>query len=264
MIDDFKKRVVHSTRGIFVADDIAIGLGIAALAGGAGMAGSMASKKKKPLEYKFQADPYYNQAQSKLFPFYSNMLEGNIPEYYKSLGEWNSPELENIIGLGVRDTSKAVSEGLTRRGISRGGIGLASTAPAIADMTTNLRFNSLQNAQANRMKFLGIGSQGLETVGNMALANQAQMNNLGFDMARLNWQNDLTQQANDEAMWGNLASSGIGIAGNIYGINKYTDAMKSGQVPNTTNSPLGSVTGDGLLSTEDMLRKITNPHITSF
>lgn len=165
----------------------------------------------------FWKDPYYNKTQDELYGFGSNLLKGEMPEYYRPIGESGGPELENLISMGSRDTSKAIMEHAAKVG-NRGGV--TRLAPAIADVSTKLRYQDMERALKGRAGFLNLGTEMLGGVRGAGLYNQGQrneynLNKANFDMKQEMYQDE--QDAGDDGFWSDILSSGIGAAATIFG-----------------------------------------------
>jgi hypothetical protein len=171
----------------------------------------------------FYTDPLYSAGQSQLYDFGSNLLSGDIPSYYKAIGETGSKEFEDMLALTTRDTTKAVNENLVRRGISRGGLGASISAKTTADTSTKLRWQDYARALQGKQYLM---SAGLNTIGNVtsnALSYGGQKNQYNLSSAELALG---VQKANQEAaakrnaMWSQIATSAIGLiaSGGLSGI----------------------------------------------
>lgn len=162
----------------------------------------------------FYSDPLYQKTQDILFPFGEDLLAGQPNEYYAPIGETGSPEFENMLALTNRDTSKAVSENLVRRGISRGGLGLSIAAKTAADTSTKLRWEDYLRAMTGKEFLLSTGSNMLSNVLQGALSMGGQKNQYNISKAELSL---AVQKANQEmanqrnAMWGQIAQTAIGL-----------------------------------------------------
>jgi hypothetical protein len=182
----------------------------------------------------FYTDKYYTSSQETLLPFASSLLQGNIPDYYKGIGEYGGAELESILGLVNRDTTKAVNENLVRRGISRSGVGASSIAKATADASTNLRWSDYQRALTGRQNLLNLGVNTMSGVGTSGLnygnsLNQYSLNKAGIetDIAKTNYQIEANKKAQEDAMWASILSSTIGAAGSVVGMGMLGSALGS-------------------------------------
>jgi hypothetical protein len=199
----------------------------------------------------FYNDPLYQQSQGVLFPFGTNMLSGNLPDYYKPIGETGGTEFNNMLALMNRDTTTAVNENMTRRNISRGGLGANIIAKAVADNSTKLRWEDYSRALTGKQNLLNLGLNTVSNVGSNALNYMGQKNNfnmsaagLQFDASKFNSQIQQQQEAQKNAMWSQILSSVIGGASNLYGMGQLTKALGSAnQIGSTASTGLNSSLG---------------------
>lgn len=168
----------------------------------------------------FVTDPKYTDAQNVLFPFGTNMLAGNVPDYYKSIGEYGGAELSNILGSVSKDITKAVDENLVRRNISRSGVGAEAVAGAVGSKSAELRWNDYLRAMEGKKYLLATGLDTVSNVRNSALdygnsQNSYNMQKAGlqFNIATGNAQLKAQEAARSAQMW----SSIIGAAGTVAG-----------------------------------------------
>ena len=189
----------------------------------------------------YYSDPYYGKTQEELFPFYSNLLKGDIPDYYKGIGEWGGSELEKIIGMGERDITKSISEDFVRRKVS-GGLGADVIAKSVGDLGTKLRWDDYIRAISGRKDLLNIGTSGLEGVRSAGITEGGMRNRFNLDIAGMEMEIgkfDVTredqQKAYEDAMWKEMIGDIISLGGNI-GLRAYSG----------TQSPsLGSASSGG-------------------
>jgi len=158
-------------------------------------------------------DPYYQKTQDKLFGYGTDILEGNLPDFYSSLGRTGSPAFKEMLALVNRDTARAVNENLVRRNITRGGVGVSSIAKATADVGSKLRFEDF--LRANREK-AGLLTTGLNTVSGVRSAalditgkrNQFNLGRTELELGRAGMMDEA--EAAQNQMWSDILSSAIG------------------------------------------------------
>lgn len=177
-------------------------------------------------------DPFVGKTQNDLYDMGSKLMSGNIPSYFKPIGEIGGPELENVISMATRDTSKALTEHAARVG-NRGGIN--RLAPAIADTSTNLRYQDLLRALQGRAGFLNTGSEMLGGVRSAAITEGANRNSFDMEKAKLTEESSRYEQqradakkAARNAMYTQILSAGIGGASNLYGMGILSKALSAG------------------------------------
>ena len=241
----YNSKPVDIKRRVFGVDDLALILGMGAMAGGAYGMGSMSKKKDSGVNLPaYYEDPYYTQSQGQLFPFYSDLLAGKPNSYYAPIGEWGGKELEDLIGLSTRDITNSVSSDLAGKNMSRSGLAAEAIGSKVGDLSTKLRWDDYTRALTGRMNLLNIGSTGMGNVRSAAITNQANKNsyNLGSGQLQLGiQQNEQKQSDSEAAMWGEILGSGVSAGTNLYGYNMLSDAMKSGSVPTSVTGKMGSI-----------------------
>lgn len=177
--------------------------------------GGGSSKVSEVAMPEFYTDEYFTKTQSNLYDYGSNILSGNLNDFYSSLGQSNSQEFQDMLAMVNRDTAKAVNENLVRRGISRSGVGLSSTAKAAADASTSARYSDYLQSKNEKMNLLGTGLNTLQGVGSNALQYGTSKNQFNTNITNLKMQQAAAQDAADaeeNSMWSSLISSGIGAA----------------------------------------------------
>lgn len=178
------------------------------------------------LNYDYQTDPLYQSSQGTLSPFYTSMLKGDINSYYSPIGEIGGGQFENMLNMAVRDTTRGVNEGMASKGLARSGLSAAALAPVIANTSGTLRYNDFLRALEGRKGFLNTATSGLEGVRSSALSNQQDINRIGYDVAKTNFSAEQEREAQEQAMWTSILSSGIGAVGNIAGMGMLGNIMK--------------------------------------
>ncbi len=98
----------------------------------------------------FTQDPFFAKSQEALFPFGASILEGNIPDYFKDIGEFGGEAFEDILGLTQRDVSKSILEDQARKK-SRSGRGTNILARTMGDITKKLQIEYLMRYVQVRM-----------------------------------------------------------------------------------------------------------------
>lgn len=230
----------------------AIGAGVGMAAGPIGILGGVAlggalgglfgGKKKKdepsiweqmalkyfPEEYEVQDD--YTETQSYLKELGYDLLEGDIPDYYKPIGETGGPEFEAVVDRGITDISRSIWDDIAAKGISRGGVGTTAIGQSVAPFVQNMRMQDWTRAMNSRAGFFDTGVGITENARTSAL-NMTNMQNtwnlnrfnslLGRGQADTNLQ--ATQASNRSSMWGEMASSAMGAAGTYFGMKASSD-----------------------------------------
>jgi hypothetical protein len=166
----------------------------------------------------FKPDEFYQKSQNLLFPLGSDLLKGIIPEYYADIGKAGGTDFEKMLDLTTRDITTSVNEGLAKRNLGRGGLGLSIASKAVADATTKLRWSDFQRAIAGKEGLLTTGLNTMAGVRSGALSNQGQTNEFSLGATKLSLeqaQYEDEQAAQENAMWGQLLKAGISAAATI-------------------------------------------------
>ena len=162
-------------------------------------------------------DPLFGKTQADQYELGSNLLKGNIPEYFRPIGEVGGSELESVIAMGSRDIQKASLEHAAAVG-NRGGV--SRLGPAVADMTSKLRYADFVRAMSGRESFLNTGTGIIGGVRNAAFGNQSATNDFNLNTTKLGMEQDdqeAKRKAAKQAMYTQILSSAIGAAGTIGG-----------------------------------------------
>ena len=153
----------------------------------------------------YYTDPYFTQSQDLLFPFYSDILKGDIPDYYAPIGEWGGKEFEDFMGYMEKGITKGVTEDLARRKV-RGARGGDIIAKAVGDIRSKYSYEDMLRGLKGRESLLGVGTSGMEGVRSSALAYGSDKSRYDLDVAKLEEQDNLAK----DKMWTDILSSVIG------------------------------------------------------
>ncbi len=155
----------------------AIGAGSAAYAGHQSRkATKSAAGRLDALQY--MEDPDYTETQASLKKLGLGLLEGNVPDYYKSIGEAGGKEFEDMLGLTTRDIKTAVAESYAASGRARGGNLAAASAGAVADTALKARYEDYNRSLVGKESLLNKGISVTEGVRETAFGEQTQRNQL--------------------------------------------------------------------------------------
>lgn len=167
----------------------------------------------------YYSDPSYVETQKALKDLGLGLLDGKIPDYYKSIGETGGQEFEDMLGLTTRDITKSAMETSAASGRARGGNLPAVTAGSIADAALKARYSDYNRALAGKQDLLNLG---VSTTTGVRGAGQVE----GQLRNKFNWQDydaqvqerayqDMKEAQEDAAlgeMIGTIASIGLGAA----------------------------------------------------
>lgn len=162
-----------------------------------GIAGGLlgGKKKKAPDVAPYYEDPNFNSVQTFLKDYFQNILQGNIPDYYRAIGE---PASSGLMGDYVSEATKDIfAKDLEARAMTgRGRTGISSGALERAgNISGVLRYNDYLRAMQGREDLLGLGYSGESGVRDAAAWNQNQKN--AYQLGK--WQADMaTYQSNEQ------------------------------------------------------------------
>lgn len=193
-------------------------IGAAAISSKGGKGGGSNASQYDPGEYDIR--PEYEEAQKYMKELGIDIMGGNLPDYYKPIGEYGGPELEGVIGKAKGDISENVQTDIARRGVSRGGVGATAIGKATADILPGLRYADYERAMGARRGLLGLGVETMSNVKTGEFNVQQAQNQYLMDRFRTyagvsgqQAQLEQQQQAARSGMWQQMASSGIGAVG---------------------------------------------------
>lgn len=203
----------------------------------------------------YYTSPEYVETQNVLKGVAYNTLAGEFPEYYKPIGEYGGEDFENILGS-IRsdvttDVSRSVQEDLTRRGVSRGGLGTAATSMAVAeamgDIESNLRYSDYERALDARGDLFGIGVSTLADVRTSALSEQNAYNQyqLGGFSGQLKSYQQQQEGAEDEGeWWGQLLGVGSSLVSSYLSNNSNSSGSDASSLINWDTASVYDMSGD--------------------
>lgn len=130
----------------------------------------------------FTPDPTYTAQQAFLQPYSMGLLSGNnIPAYYQSIGQQNSPQFQSALALSNKQIGTSAAEGMALSGTGRSGLLPQVTAQAVGDNTAALSYQDFLNSNAGKEFLMGQGQQASNSVMSGALTNQSQENTYNLD-----------------------------------------------------------------------------------
>lgn len=207
----------------------------------------------------YEYDQYYLDSQEYLNDITKGFLDGDIPDFYRSLVETGSPEFENYLSMVNRDTTKAAEESAAARGVTRAGVTDAAIAKANADVSAQYRYQDFIASQAGKEKFLNLGISGQEGVRNAGYQTQVNKNDyrkwkastaLAAANAQLGYQYRNDQDT--QSYYSSLLGSGMELAGTVAG--QYFNGKSSSPSSYSYTSPQGSASPYSLNSMNAGLR----------
>ncbi len=164
----------------------------------------------------YTEDPNYRQTQDFLQPYGENILNGNIPDYYKSIGEPNSQQFQDYLNLSNRDISQGAAEAAAKSGRGRGGSLASVTAQAIGDNSAKLRYTDFLNSQNGKQFLLQQGrgiTEGVRGAGQTEGANVNNFNLKNYDNAYKAYQDEVAADNANSAAMGKAVGTVVGGVG---------------------------------------------------
>lgn len=167
----------------------------------------------------FAVDPAFAETQGFLKDFGMDILKGDVPEYYKGIGETGGKAFEDMLDLTKRDITKSTQETLAASGRARGGQLPASTAKAVGDVSIKARFDDYLRSLAGKQSLLSTGvgvTEGVRSAGAVESAAKRRFDVQKFDSEIDERNFQVAKQAEEDAQFGQLigtiASMGMGAA----------------------------------------------------
>ncbi len=162
----------------------------------------------------FQEDPDYRETQDYLKALGINILEGDIPDYYKSIGETGGKEFEDYLNLLKGDVQAGVESSMAAAGRT-GGVVASQTAEKVGRLSTEARFQDYARALQGKEFLLGTGQNITEGVRGAGQAQQAQANQFKLNATEIDLRKRLGLDEQDlaggEAL-GKMLEMGLGAA----------------------------------------------------
>src|SRR3990167_4988842 len=132
----------------------------------------------------FFEDPYFMRNQGRLEALGTDFLGGNIPDYYKPIGESGSPQFEDMMRLNTEDIQRTGYESAARMG-TRGGATQSNIMKNVRSMAVPLRWADFTRAIEGRKGLLDTGVNAITGVRNAGLQFGGQKNEFNLGTARM-------------------------------------------------------------------------------
>lgn len=242
--------------GIFKSIKKGIGAGFAGLAPFA-LSKLMGGDNESNLEGfqipTFEEDPDYRETQNYLKDLGIDILGGDIPDYYKGIGEAGGAEFENMLSLLKGDIQSATEASFAATGRSGGVVG-SVVAEKTGRLATEARYNDFLRSLEGKGFLFQQGRGITEGVRAAGQAQQAQVNAFSLDRSGLDLNKRLgldQQDAAEGEAFGKMLEMGLGAAagyltggpvGAVVGAAggfDYTDLLKKDEVSKTKTLQAG-------------------------
>ena len=181
----------------------------------------------------FEESEDFTEIQASQKKLGQGILQGDVPDYFKAIGETGGQEFEDMLALTNRDINTSVAEAQAKGGIVRGGQFAAATAKATADSSITARYNDYQRSLQGKEYLFGQGQDIVNRVSSNAY-NDA-INRTNFNINKNNALNTLDYKKADTksqemaSYMGILSSlsSTVGNIGSSGGFGKIKNKTKS-------------------------------------
>lgn len=135
------------------------------------------SKVNFPATPTYYTDPNFSGTQSFLKNYSEDILKGNIPDYYKGIGQTMDPALmkDYVYGIGSdvqgRELAQQALSGRARTGMSN------NTIAQVGQLSAGARMQDYMNSLEGKKWLMNTGMSGEQSVGNAAFNNMGAQNN---------------------------------------------------------------------------------------
>ena len=164
----------------------------------------------------FQPDTSYTGASNALSTLGTNILSGNLPSFYSSLGKANSPAFQGMLANTIGQTNNASAQQAAASGTDRSGVAATAAAAGLSNVIPQMTYNDFLNSQSQQTGLLSMGSGLEQNVASMGLTNQEQVNNFAQSKFQEQMQqaaaNEQYKQQNAGAL-GSAIGTGVGAVG---------------------------------------------------
>lgn len=124
-------------------------------------------------------DPLYTSSQSSLDKLGSGLLNGDVPDYYKSIGDFDSPQFQAMLNSVKGQTMQGAQEASAISGTGRSGVAVTASNNALNSVIPQLTYADYLRAVQGRGNLLDTGINTEQGVRNSA-QNQQQFDT-GFN-----------------------------------------------------------------------------------
>lgn len=102
-------------------------------------------------------DPLYTSSQSSLNQIGSGLLSGNIPDYYKSIGDFDSPQFQAMLNSVKGQIMQGSQESSAINGTGRSGVATTASNNALNQVVPQLTYQDYLRAMQGRGALLDTG-----------------------------------------------------------------------------------------------------------
>lgn len=161
-------------------------------------------------------DPLYTSSQSSLNTLGSGLINGDVPDYYKSIGDFDSPQFEAMLNSVKGQVMQGSQEANAIAGTGRSGVGVTASNNALNSILPQLTYQDYTRALAGRGALLDAGINTEQGVRSSA-QNQQQFdtnfneNIYNDQINQASLENTFKQQSAGQI--GQLIGTGVGAVG---------------------------------------------------
>lgn len=214
-------RILNNNRGswgiVAAASVAAIKVGSSAYA--AHEAGKASSRVEGQQYPEFFEDPEFNEAQERLSGLGEDLLEGDVPDFYRDIGKQGGPTFEKFLNMTNADISKSVLESAAATGRSGGAV-QSMTAEAVGKSSTKLRYQDYLNSVQGKKWLMEMGVDITSDVRKAGFDREAGRNEFNVGEAEYDFKQNKYLDESDILLgkmegdaWGGVLNSISGIAG---------------------------------------------------
>ncbi len=188
----------------------------------------------------FFENPNFNETQEFLKSLGIDILGGDVPEYFKAIGETGSQEFEDVLDLAKRDVGRSILDSAAITGRGRGGGVQSQIAEELSDLSIEARFKDFERSLGGKQFLFQQGRGITEGVRSAAFNREAAVNNFNIGAATRALEAERYDAAKNEqaaGATGQLVGQGVGAVLDFFKKKKGTD------VPTTTGTTSTSKLG---------------------
>ena len=193
----------------------------------------------------FEENENFNEMQTVLKDLGVNLLKGDIPDFYKEIGQAGGKEFEKYLDLSKAEIGESVLESSAATG-RRGGSVQSITAEKVGEADTKARYANYLNAIQGKQYLLNKGTDLTTGVRTAASGRESRLNNYGLKAAGMDLDYRNAQDRSDMALGEAEGQALASLTGSVTdGITSFSGLL--GKIPKKTPTKVpGSVKGKTL------------------
>ena len=134
-------------------------------------------KASMPGVPEYYTDPNFSGSQDFLKSYSENLLKGNIPDYYKAIGETAPYGMAgDYVSDMTRDMKSSALEQAALAGTGRSALGTSNIVQSVGNLSGQLRYADYLRAMEGKQWLMNMGMSGEEGVREAAYGNMGQKN----------------------------------------------------------------------------------------